>query len=157
MAVAEEKQNTKTLAVNRRARYDYTVEDRLECGISLAGTEVKSIKSGKFSFSDSYGKIAGGQLILVGFHISPYMFGNLNNHEPDRERVLLAHKKEIKRLKRKVDERGYTLVPLRVYLKRGLIKLELGICLGKKQKDKRDVIKDRDVKRDIAREFRGRL
>jgi len=155
--MSEEKPGSKTLAVNRRARYDYSVEDRLECGISLSGTEVKSIKAGKFSFSDSYAKIDEGHLVLAGFHISPYAYGNLNNHDPDRNRILLAHKKEIKRLSRKVDERGYTLIPLRVYLKRGLVKIELGICLGKKHKDKRDAIKARDVKRDIEREFRGRL
>ncbi|MBN2049551.1 MAG: SsrA-binding protein SmpB [Spirochaetales bacterium] len=155
--MAEERQGTKTLAVNRRARYDYTVEENLECGIALEGTEVKSLKAGKFSFSDSYAKIDNDQLVLVGFHITPYMFGNIHNHEPDRLRVLLAHKKEIKRLKRKVDERGYTLIPLRVYLKRGLIKLDLGICQGKKQKDKREAIKERDVKREVEREFRGRL
>ncbi len=155
--MSEASHGSKVLAVNRRARYDYTVEDRLECGISLAGTEVKSIKAGKFSFSDAYAKIDNGQLILVGFHISPYIFGNLHNHEPDRNRVLLAHKKEIKRLKRKVDERGYTLIPMKVYLERGLVKVELGICVGKKQKDKREAIKERDIKRDMEREFRGRL
>lgn len=155
--MAEEKQGIKTLAVNRRARYDFTVEERMECGISLEGTEVKSIKAGKFSFSDAYAKIANEQLVLSGFHISPYAFGNLNNHDPDRDRVLLAHKKEIKRLKRKVDERGYTLIPMKVYLKRGLVKIELGICIGKKKKDKRDAIKERDVKREIEREFRGRF
>jgi SsrA-binding protein len=145
---------TKLLADNRKARFNYSVEDKIECGIALHGTEVKSMKSGRFSFSDAYGRIKDGELWLVGFHISPYPFGNLFNHDPDRERKLLAHKQEIKRLKRKTDEHGYTLVPLRFYLKRGMVKLELGVCLGKKSYDKRETIKRRDQMRDAHREVR---
>lgn len=145
----------KLLADNRKARFNYTVEDTMECGISLHGTEVKSMKSGRFSFSDAYARVKDDELWLVGFHISPYPFGNLYNHDPDRERRLLAHKREIKRLKRKTDERGYTLVPLKFYLKRGIVKMELGVCLGKKSYDKREAIKQRDQMRDTQREMRN--
>ena len=147
----------KVLATNRRARFNYQVEDTLECGLSLAGTEVKSIKAGKFSFSDSYGRVRDDELWLVGFHISPYEHGTIFNHEPDRERKLLAHKREIIRLRRRVDERGFTLVPMKVYLKKGLVKIELGVCRGKKLVDKRATIKERDQKRDAERELRGRF
>lgn len=147
----------KILAVNRRARFDYQVEESFECGLSLAGSEVKSMKGGKFSFSDSYGRIRDNELWLIGFHISPYEHGTLFNHDPDRERKLLVHKQEIIKLKRTVDERGFTLVPLKVYLKKSLVKLELGVCRGKKLADKRDAIRERDQKRDTERELRGRL
>jgi len=154
--VADGKPGIKVLANNRRARFNYEVEDTIECGVSLAGTEVKSIKEGKFSFSDAYGRITDDELWLVAFHISPYEHGTLFNHEPDRDRKLLIHKEEINRLKRKVDERGYTLVPLKVYLKKGLVKVELGVCRGKKLVDKRHAIRERDQKRDAERELRGR-
>ncbi len=148
---------TKTLASNRRARFDYQVDESFECGVALAGTEVKSVKAGRFSFSDSYGRIRDGELWLIGFHISPYEQSSIFNHEPDRSRKLLVHKQEIARIKRKVDERGFTLIPLKVYLKKGLIKLELGVCRGKKLTDKRNAIRERDQKRDAERELRGRL
>lgn len=147
----------KVLAKNKRAFFNYTVEESFECGISLAGTEVKSMKAGKFSFADAYARIMDDELWLIGFHISPYRFGNINNHEPDRNRRLLVHKQEIKRLKRKVDERGFTLVPLKFYLKRGLVKVELGICRGKRLHDKRESIKKKDLKREAEREMRGRF
>jgi SsrA-binding protein len=157
IAVAEEKAGIKILATNRRARHHYQVEDTLECGISLAGTEVKSIKDGSFAFSDAYGRIKGDELWLVAFHVSPYEHGSLFNHEPDRERKLLAHRKEINQLRRKVDERGYTLIPLRVYLKKGLVKIELGVCRGKNFADKRQSIKERELKREADREIRARF
>lgn len=147
----------KILADNRRARYQYSVEDTLECGIALQGTEVKSMRHGKFSFSDSYARIVNNELILVGFHISPYAFGNLFNHEPERNRTLLVHRQEIKRLKRKVDEKGFTLVPLKFYLKKGKVKLLLGICKGKQVQDKRQAIKKRDQQREAARELKVRF
>ena len=148
---------TKLLASNRQARYNYTVEDSMECGIELKGTEVKSLKIGKFSFSDAYGKIEGGELWLVSLNIQPYLFGNIFNHDPDRPRKLLAHKQEIKRLKRKVDEKGLTLVPLKFYLKKGRVKVELGVCRGKKLVDKRQTIKQKDMKRDADRVMREKL
>ena len=147
-------QGSKTLAVNRKARFNFQIDDSMECGIALAGTEVKSIKTGQFSFSDSYARIIEDELWLIGFHISAYKHGSLFNHEPDRNRRLLVHKQEIKRLKRASNERGFTLVPLRIYLKIGLVKLELGIGRGKKLGDKREVIKQRDQKRDTDREMR---
>ncbi len=147
----------KILAENRKARYQYTIEDTLECGIELKGTEVKSMRDGKFSFSDSYGRIINNELYLVGFHISPYAFGNIHNHDPDRNRRLLVHKQEIKKFKRKIDERGYTLIPLKFYLKKGKVKLLIGIGKGKQAQDKRESIKKRDQMRDAEREFRKRF
>lgn len=155
--MAKEKGEIKILAENRKARYDYSIIESLECGIELVGTEVKSLKTGRFSFTDSYARIKEGELFLVGFHITPYPFGNLFNHDPDRERRLLVHKQEIKRLKRKTDEKGYTLIPLRIYLKKGYVKLEIGIAVGKKMHDKREAIKERDQKRDLHREMRNRV
>ncbi len=146
----------KILAENRKARFQYAIEDTLECGIELKGTEVKSMRAGKFSFSDSYARIINNELILVGFHISPYAFGNIHNHDPDRNRRLLVHKQEIKKFKRKVDERGYTIVPLKFYLKNGKVKLLIGIGKGKQAQDKRESIKKRDQMRDAEREFRKR-
>ena len=148
------KEGIKILANNRKARYHYTVLDTLECGIELRGTEVKSMKNGQFSFSDSYAKIDKGELWLMEFHITPYDHGNQFNHEPGRARKLLIHKQEVKRLKRRVDEKGLTLVPLKFYLKRGLVKLEIGLCRGKKVYDKREEIKKQDLKRDQEREIK---
>jgi SsrA-binding protein len=144
----------KVLALNRKARYNYAVQDTLECGIELRGTEVKSMKERSFSFSDSYAKIENGELWLVGLHVTPYKFGNIHNHEPDRIRKLLLHRQEIKRLSRKVNERGLTLIPLSFYLIRGMVKLELGICRGKRVVDKRQDIKRRDMKLDAERAMR---
>jgi SsrA-binding protein len=146
----------KILAVNRKARFNYTVEDTLECGIELRGTEVKSMKERSFSFTDAYAKIDNGELWLVGLHVTPYKFGNIFNHEPNRTRKLLVHKQEIKRLSRKVNERGLTLVPLSFYLKKGIVKLEIGICRGKRVVDKRHDIKQRDLKRDAERAIRDK-
>ena len=148
------KSGKKVLAVNRKARYNYTVEDTLECGIELRGTEVKSMKERSFSFTDAYAKIDGGELWLIGLHVTPYKFGNLFNHEPNRTRKLLVHRQELKRLSRKVNERGLTLVPLSFYLKSGIVKLEIGICRGKRVVDKRQDIKRRDQKRDAERAIR---
>ena len=156
--MAEEKSSsgTKSLAVNKRARFNYQIDEKIECGLELRGSEVKSMKSGRFSFSDAYARIRDGELWLIGFHISPYEQANLFNHDPDRERKLLAHRQEIKRLKRKIDEKGYSLLPTRFYLKRGIVKVELGLGRGKKLYDKRHTIKDRDMSRDAAREMRQR-
>ncbi|MCQ2604813.1 MAG: SsrA-binding protein SmpB [Spirochaetia bacterium] len=140
-------ENIKILLVNKKARFNFFIEDSIECGIELQGTEVKSMRENRFSFGDSYARIKDGELYLEGFHISPYPFGNLHNHEPERERKLLAHKEEIRKLRRKVEEKGFTLVPIKFYLKNGLIKLELGICRGKKLYDKRETIKQRDLER----------
>ena len=145
----------KTLATNRRARHLYHVDDRLECGIALRGTEVKSLKSGQFSFVDSYARVLDGELLLVGLHVTPYAFGNQFNHDPTRTRKLLAHRDEIRRLGKRVAERGLTLIPLRFYVTNGLVKVELGICRGKKTFDKREDIKRRDLARDLDRQVRS--
>ncbi len=146
----------RTIAKNKKAYFNFEVEESFEAGIELKGTEVKSIKLGKISFTDAYARIINGELILKGLHISPYTHGNIHNHEPDRDRRILAHKREIKRLKRKVDEKGLTLVPLKFYLKRGIVKVEMGVCKGKKVYDKRESIKNRDLKRETDRELKDR-
>ena len=147
----------KIIAENRKARFNYTIEDSIECGIALEGTEVKSVKEGSVSFADSFALIENNEVWLQNFHISEYSYSSVFNHDPDRKKKLLLHREEIKRLRRKVEEKGFTLVPLDFYLKNGRVKVNLGICKGKKLFDKRADIKDRDVKRDIAREFRNGL
>ncbi len=144
------------LARNKKAYFNYEVVDSVDCGIELVGTEVKSMRANRFSFADSYARIKDEEIWLEGLHIAEYTHGNINNHEPVRPRRLLAHKQEIKRLKRNTQEKGYTLIPLRFYLKRGLIKLELGLCRGKRLHDKREQIKKRDQKRDEQRALRDR-
>lgn len=146
----------KSLARNRRAFHEYTVEEKIEVGIVLEGTEVKSMRAGKFSFSDAYGRVRNGELWLIGLHIAEYSHGNLFNHPPLRDRKLLAHSGEIDRMRRRVEERGFTLIPLEFYLKQGLIKLEMGICKGKQLYDKRESLKKKQQKRDMDREMRGR-
>lgn len=155
MSAAGDGTGRKSLARNRRAFHEYTVEERIEVGIELRGTEVKSMRAGKFNFSDSYARIREGELILIGLHISEYIHGNIYNHDPDRERKLLAHGEEIVKLRRRVDEKGFTLIPLEFYLVQGLIKLELGICKGKKLYDKRETVKRKDQERDAQREIRN--
>ncbi len=145
----------KTLARNRKAFYEYEVVDRLEVGIVLKGTEVKSMRAGRFSFSDAYARVVQGTLLLYGLHITEYTHGNLFNHEPLRTRRLLAHQDEIDRLRRRTEERGLTLIPLEFYLKQGLIKLDLGVCRGKKLYDKRESLKRKAQKRDMDREMKG--
>ena len=147
----------KLIAENRKARFDYFVEDTYECGVVLEGTEVKSVKNGNISFPDAFAEIISGEVWIKSFHISEYSFSSIFNHNPDRPKKLLLHSEEIKRLTRKVEEKGYTLVPLSVYLKNGRVKISLGVCKGKKQFDKRASIKERDVQRDIQREFSKNL
>lgn len=147
----------KIIAQNRKARFDYSIEESMECGIVLEGTEVKSVKAGTISFNDSFALIENDEVWVQNFHINEYSYSSVFNHDPDRKKKLLLHKEEIKRLKRKVDEKGYTLIPLEFYLKEGRVKVQLGLCKGKKQFDKRNDIKERDVNRDIAREFRKGL
>ncbi|MGA2977309.1 MAG: SsrA-binding protein SmpB [Spirochaetia bacterium] len=147
-------EGVKVLAVNKKARFNYAIEESFECGISLVGTEVKSIKDGRFSFADSYALVQNNELWLIDLHVTPYIYGNRINHDPLRRRKLLVHRKEIKRLKRVTDERGLTLVPLKFYLSRGIVKCELGIAKGKKLFDKRDDIRKRDQKRELEREYR---
>ena len=148
---------TKLIAQNKKARFDYSIDEDYECGIELKGTEVKSIKDGTISFPDAFAEIQQGEVLLKNFHISEYPFSSIFNHDPDRPKKLLLHKEEIKRFQRKTEEKGFTLIPLDVYLKNGLVKIKIGLCKGKKQFDKRSDIRDRDVKRDLQREFRKRL
>ncbi|MCF7945083.1 MAG: SsrA-binding protein SmpB [Spirochaetia bacterium] len=149
------KDSIKTLQKNKKAFYNFEIIDSLECGIELKGSEVKSIRLNKFSFSDSYIRLTKHmQLVLVGFHISKYEQATIENHDPDRERKLLAHAQEIKRLKRKVDEKGLTLVPIKVYLKGNLVKIEIALAKGKKMHDKRNSIRERDMKRDAERSMK---
>ena len=147
----------KIIAENRKARFDYFIEDTYECGIVLEGTEVKSVKNGNISFPDAFAEITNGEVWVKNFHISEYSFSSIFNHDPDRPKKLLLHADEIKRLSRRVDEKGCTLIPLDFYLKEGRVKVTLGVCKGKKMYDKRASIKDRDVQRDIQREFAGKL
>lgn len=146
----------KIIAQNRRARFTYTVEESLECGIALQGSEVKSIRLGMISFPDGYAVIENGELWLKNVHITEYAFSAMYNHSPDRPRKLLIHAHELKRLKRRVEEKGYTLIPLDFHFRKGRVKVELGVCKGKKLADKRDSIRDRDVRRDMAREVKER-
>jgi SsrA-binding protein len=142
--------------VNRQARFNYEILEKFEAGISLVGTEVKSIREGKGNIKEAYADIRGGEAWLIGAHISPYSHGNITNHDPLRDRKLLLNAREINRLQGKVMEKGLTLVPLRLYLKGRLIKLELGVARGKKLVDKREDIKKRDQERDIERALRDK-
>jgi SsrA-binding protein len=147
-------EGVKIIAVNRRARHEYSVEDSLECGIELEGTEVKSFRDGKISFPDAWAEIEGDQVWLRSLRVAENPFSSIFNHDPDRKKRLLLHRDEIKRLRRKVEERGYTLVPLSFYFKKSRVKVELGLCKGKKLYDKRADIRERDLNRDVEREFR---
>ena len=137
---------------NRRARYEYEILDKLETGIALTGTEIKSIRLGGVSLAQAYARIRDGEIWLVGMHIPPYKQGSFSNHEPLRPRKLLLHREQIARLSGRVNERGLTLVPMRLYFTRGMVKLELAVARGKKAWDKRRAIADRDAKRSLARE-----
>ena len=147
----------KVISENRKARFDYFIEDSYECGVALEGTEVKSVKNGNISYPDGFAEVINGEIFLKNFHISEYAFSSIFNHNPDRPKKLLLHKEEIKKITRKIDQKGYTLIPLDVYLKDGRVKISLGICKGKKQFDKRESIKNRDINRDIQREFSAKL
>jgi SsrA-binding protein len=145
----------RVLATNRKAFFHYEILERAEAGLALVGTEVKSIRDGGLNFSDSWVDFRGGELFLVGCRIAPYSHGNYMNHAPDRERKLLLHKREIRKLGGKVTERGLTLVPLRAYLKNGRVKMEVGLARGKHVHDKREAIKRKDQEREMRRGLRG--
>jgi SsrA-binding protein len=150
----------KRVAENRKARHDYFIDDTYEAGIALVGTEVKSLREGRINLRDSYVEVKGSayapELFLVGAHISPFEQGNIWNHEPLRVRKLLLHKHEIERIAQRVRERGYTVVPTKVYFKDGRAKIEIGMARGKKLYDKRHDMAERDADRDMARALRGR-
>jgi SsrA-binding protein len=150
-------EGVKIIAVNRRARHDYSVDDSYECGIELLGTEVKSFRDGKISFPDAWAEVIDGEVWLRSLRIAENPFSSIFNHDPDRKKRLLLHREEIKRIARKVDEKGYTLIPLSFYFKKGRVKVELGLCKGKKIYDKRADIRERDINREVSREFRQKL
>lgn len=149
-----DKNNFKLLANNKKAYFDYFIEDKWEAGISLYGTEVKSIRMGKVSIKESYIKIENGEVFVYNMHVSPYEKGNIFNRDPIRVRKLLLHRAEINKLSGKITEKGYTLVPLQIYIKDGLVKVEIGLAKGKKLYDKRDSIAKKDVRRENEREFK---
>jgi SsrA-binding protein len=144
----------KIIAVNRKARFDYAVDDRYECGVELLGTEVKSFREGRVSFPDAWAEVVNGEVWLRSLTVAENPFSSVFNHDPDRKKRLLLHREEIKRIARRVDEKGYTLIPLSFYFKKGRVKVELGLCKGKKSFDKRADIRERDLNREMAREFR---
>lgn len=147
---------TKLIAENRRARHDYHLLERFEAGLVLTGTEVKSLRDGRVTLQRSFGDVRGGEVYLVGAHIAEYAQGNIANHDPDRDRKLLLHRREIDSLIGKVQERGLTLVPTKLYWKDGRAKIELALARGKEARDKRRDIAERDAKRQIERALKSR-
>lgn len=139
---------------NRRARYDYEIEDTYEAGIVLTGTEIKSIRSGKAQLKDSYAILKNGEIFLLNMHISAYKQGNIFNHEETRTRKLLLHKKEIWKIRDKISQEGYTLIPMKIYFVKNHAKVQLGIARGKKNYDKRETIKKRDMEREIKQQMK---
>ena len=146
----------RVVTTNRRAFHDYFVVETIEAGIALTGTEIKSIRDGKVTISEAYARIENGELWLIGSHISPYRHGSHANHDPDRPRKLLVHKSELRELRAAIEQKGMTLVPLRLILKQGRAKLELGVVRGKKLYDKRQTAAEREARRDVERAVRDR-
>jgi SsrA-binding protein len=147
----------KTVAVNRRARHEYAVEETLEAGIALTGTEIKSIRAGHVNLAEAYARIEKGEAWLIGAHIAPYEQGNRNNHEPTRTRKLLLHRDQIAELVGRTQAKGFTLVPLKLYIRNGMAKLEIGVGRGKKAYDKRRTIAERDARRELERSTKERV
>ena len=144
------------VSTNRKAYHDYFIEETCEAGITLLGTEVKSLREGKANLKDSYALIKGNEIFLLNCHISPYSHGNIQNHDPLRTRKLLLHRKEINKLWGKLTQKGLTLIPLKIYFKKGKAKVEIGLCKGKKQYEKREVLKEKEARREIERHLRGK-
>jgi len=140
---------------NRKARHDYHVDDTFEAGLVLRGTEVKSLRDGKASFTDSFAYIKNGEVWLRDFYIKPYEHGSYNNHDPRRERKLLLNKREIRELEKATAQKGFTLVPLKLYFKKGYAKILLGVAKGKKKYDKRESLKEKDTRRELDRKVKG--
>jgi len=149
-------ENDRVITVNRQAYHDYFVEETIEAGIVLTGTEVKSVREGRVNLRGAYARIAGGEVWLEGAHIAEYEHGTYMNHDPMRRRKLLLHRREINRLTGRIQTKGLTLVPLKLYFKDNHLKVELGLCRGKKLYDKREAIKKREMERELARVVRGR-
>jgi SsrA-binding protein len=146
----------KLIAGNKKAYHDYFIEETVEAGVALVGTEVKSLREGRANLRDSFAEFRGGELFLLGVHISPYTAGNINNHDPLRDRKLLLHKLQLRRLFGKVLATGYTLVPTRMYFKDGRVKVEIALAKGKATYDKRQTLAKKDAQREIDRALRGR-
>jgi SsrA-binding protein len=146
----------KIICNNKKAFHNYFIEEKFEAGMVLKGTEVKSLRQGKANLNDSFAQVRNGEAFLNNLHISPYDFGNRENHEPDRVRKLLLHRKEIDKLHGKVREQGYSLVPLRLYFKNGMVKVEMGLAKGKKLFDKREDLKKKEMGRDMAQAMKCR-
>ena len=153
--MAEKKAQSRVIAQNKKAYHDYFVDEKYEAGIELFGTEVKSIRAGTVNLKDSYCEIADGELYALGFHISPYDHGNIFNHEPLRKKRLLMHKREILKLHGLVAQKGFTLIPLSLYFSGSKVKMELGLCRGKKLYDKREDMAKNDAKRTMERTFKS--
>ncbi len=149
-------ENIKIIARNKKAAHDYFILEKFDCGIVLTGTEIKSIRAGRVAIQDAYCNIKNSELFIINMHIAKYKEGNIFNHDETRNRKLLAHKREIRKMHGKVSEEGLTIIPLTVYLKEGLAKLEIAICKGKKSYDKRDDLKREAMKRDIASNLKNR-
>ncbi|AMB95636.1 SsrA-binding protein SmpB [Aerococcus urinae] len=145
------KKQDNVVATNRKANHDYIIEDTIEAGLVLTGTEIKSIRKGKVNLKDSFARVENGQVWVYGMHVSPFEQGNRFNQDPMRPRKLLLKKREINRLAKHVSQEGYAIIPLRMYIKRGFAKLLIGIGKGKKKYDKRQALKEKDMKRDIKR------
>ena len=154
--MAGSKESIKLIANNKKAYYDYFIEDKYEAGVALHGTEVKSIRMGKCSIKESYIKIENGEVYIYGMHISPYEKGNIFNKDPLRVKKLLLHKSEINKLTGKIKEKGFTIVPLQVYFKDGKAKMEIGLCRGKKLYDKRQDIAKKSAEKEMAIRFKER-
>lgn len=150
------KESVKLIANNKKAYHDYFIENKYEAGVALHGTEVKSIRMGKCSIKESFIRIEKGEVFVYGMHISPYEKGNIFNKDPLRPKKLLLHREEINKMEGKISEKGFTLVPLQVYLKGSLVKVEIGIAKGKKLYDKRQDIAKKDMRREAEREFKVR-
>ncbi len=150
------KDEIRPVATNRKARHDYFIEETVEAGLALTGTEVKSLREGRVNLKDSYAAVKDGEAFIVGCHISPYSHGNIMNPDPERTRKLLLHKSEIRRLLGKLTQKGYTLVPLSVYFKAGRAKMELGLAKGKRLYDVRETIKEKEARREVERATRER-
>ena len=145
----------RVVATNRRARHEYEILETLEAGLVLRGTEVKSLRTGQVNFKDSYATVRNGEVWLLGCHISPYSHGTDANHDPERDRKLLLHTREIRRLVGKIAERGLTVVPLKLYFKNGRAKIEIGLARGKKLHDKRATLRERETRREMDRAVRA--
>ena len=155
MANHGKEEGTKLITNNKKAYHDYFVDETFECGIELAGTEVKSLRLGQCSIKESFCSIKNGEVFIYGMHVNPYEKGNIFNKDPLRDRKLLLHKSEINKILGKLKEDGYALVPLRVYFRRSLVKVEIGLCRGKKLYDKRADLAKKQQKRELERDFKG--